>query len=196
MENENVTILSSNCLGGLLYHELGLQFLSPTVNVRFSSPEFVKFIVNIEHYLNAKLEPLNTDEPYPVAMLDDIKIRFVHYHSFDDAVVTWEKRKKRIVWERCFVILNDCDFLSENDLTMLQKSKFRHICVFSAKPYEQYRFCFYLPCFAGRESVGNLMKKSFFTGEMKVEKAFDFVGWFKQEKGPELEAYRRGKYKR
>lgn len=32
---DDVTIISTNCTGGILYHDLGLEFKSPTVNLFF-----------------------------------------------------------------------------------------------------------------------------------------------------------------
>ena len=38
----NITILASNCLGGLLYHTYQLKFSSPLVNTRIDSQEEIK----------------------------------------------------------------------------------------------------------------------------------------------------------
>lgn len=191
LKNSNPTILSSNCLGGLIYHELGLRFQSPTVNIRFSSTDFVKFVLNIEHYLKSEFVEIQSNEDYPVALLDDITVHFVHYHSFDDAVATWKQRGQRMNWENIFVILNDCDGISNSDLAALDNSKYKNVIVFTAKQYPGYRCAFYLPRFKGETCVGNLMKKDFLTGELTASKDFDFVGWFNQEKGQGLEQYRK-----
>ena len=37
-------------------------------------------------------------------------------------------------------------------------------------------------------------EKNILTGEMVIEKEFDFVGWFNQDSGSCLESYRRKKY--
>lgn len=33
LENSDITILSNNCIGGIIYHKLGLRFKSPTINL-------------------------------------------------------------------------------------------------------------------------------------------------------------------
>jgi uncharacterized protein (DUF1919 family) len=33
LTNKEVTIFSSNCIGGVIYHDLGLRFMSPTINL-------------------------------------------------------------------------------------------------------------------------------------------------------------------
>lgn len=50
LKNHDVSIISMNCTGGILSHDLGLQFKSPTVNLFFRAEDFIKFCENIEHY--------------------------------------------------------------------------------------------------------------------------------------------------
>ena len=59
--NKDFTIIASNCTAGILYHELGLKFLSPTINLYMEGDDFVKFCTNINYYLNVEMsqvEPL------------------------------------------------------------------------------------------------------------------------------------------
>ena len=48
MIDRNVTILSMNCTGGILYHELGLPFLSPTINLYIQAEDFIRFCERLE----------------------------------------------------------------------------------------------------------------------------------------------------
>ena len=69
------TIISCNCTGGVMYHDLGWQFMSPTINLYMNCADYVKFCENLDYYLSLKLSPLpDEDRSYPVALLDDIKI--------------------------------------------------------------------------------------------------------------------------
>lgn len=187
----NVSILASNCIGGLLYHDLGKQFMSPTVNTRFSSPDFVKFVCHLEHYLEKTLDFMDTDDGFPVAMLDDVRICFVHYKTRRDAEHKWEERKKRIDFSRIFVLLNDNDGMKDSDYRALDQCAFQNICVFTAQDKTEYRCAFQLREFAGKNEIGNSLKRSWLTGEMLAQRSFDFVAWFNQERGTELECYRR-----
>lgn len=191
LKNPNFTLFSSNCLGGLVYHELGLNFCSPTINLRFSSPDFVKFICNLKHYLKCEFVEIESAQAYPVAYLDDITIHFVHYHSFEEAIAAWERRIKRINWDNIFVLLNDCDGMGNEEYEQLKNLEFKNICVFTAREYSEYPFCFQLSKYKNLTSVGNTMGKSLLTGRMMVEDEFDFVGWFNQDYGVNLEKYRR-----
>ena len=55
LSNDQFTILSSNCIGGVIYHRLGKQFLSPTINMWFRQPDFVSFCLHLDYYLQQKL---------------------------------------------------------------------------------------------------------------------------------------------
>lgn len=89
--NQNITILSMNCTGGILYHDLGLQFLSPTVNLYIKAQDFIKFCENLKYYLSidqmiqCKEPGIVEDRKYPVAYLGDILLYLVHYHTVEEA---------------------------------------------------------------------------------------------------------------
>lgn len=50
--NRDFSFICPNCLGGMLLHDLGLPFLSPTVNLMIHQREFVKFALDIDYYLS------------------------------------------------------------------------------------------------------------------------------------------------
>lgn len=47
LKNREFTILCSNCIGGIIYHRLGLQFRSPTVNLWMHQRDFLNLITNL-----------------------------------------------------------------------------------------------------------------------------------------------------
>lgn len=109
--NDNVTIFANNCWGGLVYHRLGLEFLSPLVNMFFSEEDYLKFLSNPRKYINAKISyekeyfVEETQKSFPVCKCDDIFLYFNHSESFEEANSTWERRKKRINWDNIFVMM-------------------------------------------------------------------------------------------
>ena len=44
LKNTSMTFLAPSCIGGILFHDLGLQFRSPTVNLMMFQPDFVKLV--------------------------------------------------------------------------------------------------------------------------------------------------------
>ena len=55
LKNSDFTIISSNCLGGVISHKLGLKFMSPTVNLFIEPSSFVKFCKNLPFYFEQPL---------------------------------------------------------------------------------------------------------------------------------------------
>ena len=112
----NPSIITNHCIGGIISHDLGLKFLSPTVNLKILPYDFIKFIQNLDRYLNADLIEIESEFPYPVAKLEDITIYFVHYKTFEEAVNKWNERKKRIDFNNIRVIMTARDGASYETL--------------------------------------------------------------------------------
>lgn len=69
--NQTPCIIASNCNGGIIYHDLGLKFLSPTINLFFYPQDYLKFIMNLDHYVKAQLCPpiVVENNRYPIGIL-------------------------------------------------------------------------------------------------------------------------------
>ena len=101
LKNSAPTILCNNCFGGLVYHNLGLQFRSPTVNLFFPNRDFFAFAQDLPAYLAAELrEAQDSGREYPVGELSAngrrIEIYFMHYPDFETAAKKWNERKARM----------------------------------------------------------------------------------------------------
>lgn len=118
LQNHDFEIISSNCIGGILYHDVGEQFRTPTINLII--PEFLKFISNLSVYLNYPLEPGRiTKEGYPCCMCGDIEIIGVHYRNQEHLIHDWSKRVKRVTGKHIFVISTDNFIKTEEDMCIL-----------------------------------------------------------------------------
>lgn len=69
LSNRNFTILCNNCVGGVILHELGERFNSPTVNLFFGAEDYIKFLEKLDYYLSQTLVEVQSDKDYPVAKL-------------------------------------------------------------------------------------------------------------------------------
>ena len=67
--NQNFTIISQNCVGGVIYHELGKQFASPTINMYMDVPDFIKFISNLKDNVYSDFIEIKSDYSYPCAVI-------------------------------------------------------------------------------------------------------------------------------
>lgn len=180
LKNRKFSLLTGNCIGGYLYHQLGLPFLSPTINMMILNQDFKKLILNLEYYLS--ITPITYEDDkfpdVPSAKIDDIILHFTHYNSSEEGIAAWEKRKRRIDIDNLYVIISDID-LSSKDIEELQSAKVKKIVVMTSKDYN-YDYCLYIPAFRGMDHVGDLLGKTI-SGKWKFERYFDFVGWINSE---------------
>ena len=105
LTNRDFSILSSNCVGGIILHNLGQRFNSPTVNLLMTPDDFVKFLERPKHYLGCELREMDAGKDYPVGVLDDIRLDFMHYPDFATAEAKWKERSGRIHWDNLYIIM-------------------------------------------------------------------------------------------
>lgn len=191
LKNSDFSIISSNCIGGVIYHELNERFMSPTINLRIDSKSFVKFVSNLEMYLKQELIFYENDESFPAAHLGDIDILFVHYKDIEEARRKWKTRIRRINWNNLYIMLNDCDGVDYNDLIELNKVKCKNMVIFTAKQYQEFPRTFFLEEFEGQDSVGYTLAKNGITGQWLFERSFDYVSWLNSSNA-NCERFRKG----
>jgi uncharacterized protein (DUF1919 family) len=100
------TILCNMCLVGVIYHDLGLRFNSPTVNLMIPAGEFVSMLQDISQ-IDEEIEVKeDLGKPYPVGLLGDLyTLHFMHYKTFKEAVDTWRRRALRMDRSNPYIIL-------------------------------------------------------------------------------------------
>ncbi|MBR4774133.1 MAG: DUF1919 domain-containing protein [Bacteroidales bacterium] len=108
LANRDFTVIAKDCTGAMLLHDLGLRFDTPTVNLFFTAGDYVKFCSRLEHYIAADLvEDTTVTEPFPVGLLDDVRVYFRHYKTFEAAKQKWQQRSTRIHWDNLFFLMTD-----------------------------------------------------------------------------------------
>lgn len=100
LRNKDFCIISNNCWGSELYGIAKREYNTPFVGLFLSTRDYIKFIKNIEHYVNIELTAahfVTTLNAYPVAQIDECNIHFLHYSSQSEAIVKWNRRRKRLI---------------------------------------------------------------------------------------------------
>lgn len=96
LKADRLVIVASDCTGGMLYHDLKKEFMSPTINLFFSATDYIKFLKNPYFYFNMEMEEIKQNEyEYPIAKLGDITLYLVHYKTVQDAQIKWRERSER-----------------------------------------------------------------------------------------------------
>ncbi len=136
LTNKNFSVISKDCTGALLLHELGLKFNSPTVNLYFTAGDFVKFCADLKRYLSLPVvQDFENDKNFPVGILDDIKVYFMHYQNFDEAVAKWYERSKRIDFDNLFIMMTDGEYSSPEIVKQFDELPYKHKVLFTYKDY-------------------------------------------------------------
>jgi len=165
------SIISQNCIGGVFYHEMGLQFLSPTINLFFREPDFMRFVTNLDHYLSLQLR-MEWEEEYPIGYLDDVRIDFMHYDTCEEAKTAWERRKMRICKDRIVVIATDRNGFDEECFEQWKKLPYRKILYTARKEYAAEPGSVYYPQDESQGYVGNVINNLAF---YKDDLIFDVI---------------------
>lgn len=114
VRNRDFSIICNTCIGGLLYNQLGMQFLSPTINIAFTPDEFIDFCKDLRYYLSCPLVDVSAEmeRPYPVGRLTPqdrehrpVTLLFVHYDTFEQAAERWAARAERVRMDNLVFIM-------------------------------------------------------------------------------------------
>jgi uncharacterized protein (DUF1919 family) len=140
LEDERFTVFSNDCWGQALYSGYGLPYQTPLVGSGMYSDCFLRFLGDIEGYLQSPLRFVNhTRYPglqrirnqrraWPIAVLrDDVEIHFMHYQSEYTSRRAWETGLENLHMDRILV-----KFTADKDgATEAQVEKF------AALPFER-----------------------------------------------------------
>ena len=110
--NHDFSLITNDCVGGVICHDLGEQFRSPTVNLWIPNAHFLAFAQNLEYYLSCEIKETPDDaKPYPVGTIvpkDEkhipIEINFMHYATFEEGYQKWQERSARVNFDRLYFI--------------------------------------------------------------------------------------------
>ena len=143
--NKTPSLICSNCTGGFIYHWLGLKFYSPFINLYLTDYDFVKALSNWDSFLNFDIvEDFGTNKSYPVGIsYDGIRIHFMHYSSFAEAKLAWDRRKKRIDPQNMGVMLTNWRG-DESVIRDFEKLPFKHKVAFVNKDIPETDCTFFL----------------------------------------------------
>ncbi len=109
LEIKDFSLITNNCVGGVIYNNLGLKFTSPTVNLYILDEDYILFCEHACDFIkNGVLKERQSEFSYPSGELTcssgKITIYFMHYSSFQEAESKWQERCKRVNFDNlCFI---------------------------------------------------------------------------------------------
>ncbi|MCR5204105.1 MAG: DUF1919 domain-containing protein [Lachnospiraceae bacterium] len=179
------TLFTSDCMAGLIYHTMGRQFLSPTINMSIKDEDFLKLLMDLQYYFSQEIRFVDS-QYYPIGYIGEdekkVTINFEHYKTNQEASQKWNERKTRII-ENVFVVIADQDFPDKQIDTFKHLGQFlpikRKIMFTWNKERADNKEIFYVKNY-GRDRIkkwSRLRKDGF----RDYEIFFDYVAWLNME---------------
>ena len=183
LKNRDFSLISSNCNGALILHDLGLRFNSPFVNLWIRPKDYIKMLKDLKGYMESDLVFVNEEGiSYPIGLLKDIKVYFQHYSSREEALKKWNERKNRINYDNLFVIFTDRDGCTIEDIKEFDNiESIKNKVVFTHSRTNDIDSAVYIKGFENEDEVGNLYE---YMTPRKIKKyydQFDYVRWFNRQ---------------
>ena len=182
LKNDNFTIIANTCIAGVMYHKLGKQFLSPTINLWMHDVDFYRFLRDMDAYLEQPLRFVPNELGYPTAYCGDMLIHFNHYQTEKEAAKKWYERIKRINKDNLYIIGADRPVdgveVTYEDIASLKEVPCKGKVVFSTRHYDDIDYIVPLPKAPDGDFVNTYMfDKNKNLNRWRWEDAFDWVHW-------------------
>lgn len=149
---KQISLISQQCIGGVIYHDMEMKFLSPTINLYLDAKDFIKMVENLQYYMSLPIKVENQDGKI-VGFLEDLKIIFLHYDEVETAKEKWEERKQRILWDKLFIICTDRDGFDDECFERFKNLKYPKVLVTRNEKWKDEDFCVYLEKYKNEDFI-------------------------------------------
>lgn len=186
--NHTFSLITNNCVGGVICHDLGEQFRSPTVNLWIPNDCFLSFAQNLRYYLSCEIEEMQDEsKPYPVGRIvprDDqhipIPLFFQHYSSFEEAIAKWKERSKRVNYDYLYYIWDYDKKECSEELIAFDRWNVRKLVIIH-EPISGIQHFEITRCYQNDPQHGKLLKIIEKTGKRYLDE-IDYLGFLNGER--------------
>lgn len=179
LKNDTFSIISNNCWGGLVYQDFDLKYSSPFVGLFVVGEDYIKLLQNLKYYLGCKLVfesetkhqylKGSVNQVYPIGLLDDIEIHFLHYKTENEARTKWEKRLKRLNWDNLYVKYSETKTSDPDLIKEFDNLPFSNKICFTANKYPNLKSSIQITEFENKGYLEDYLKK--------YKKYFNVIDW-------------------
>jgi len=166
-EIKDISIISQQCIGGIVYHDMGMKFLSPTINLYLEAKDFIEMVENLEEYMKLPIN-VKKEDGLVIGELGKLRVIFLHYNEIEEAKEKWEERKKRILWDKIFVICTDRDEFDDECFERFKKLKYPKALITRNSKWKDEEFCVYLEKYCKEEYIPNTIPTREFYEKNKI----------------------------
>ena len=190
-KNKKITIISQNCVGGMIYHELKMKFYSPTINMFIENENFLKLCLNPQKYFSTDAIPfiesyvdkIDSSIQYPIIKVNDIELCCLHYKNCRDACDDWNRRRKRINFKKICIIANTWNFHDNYELiNKLSSVKYPIVIFTDLEKYKNVKNFIYLDNEKYKKDIRGMVRPNLTDSEINgykknYEVEFDMFNW-------------------
>lgn len=190
LKNSDFTIISQNCIGGVMLHDLGQSFNTPTINLFMTSNDYIIFLENLKSYIGHKLSFVPSEKNYPKAQITvmssegekTINLYFPHDNDENKIQSDWERRSKRVRYDNLFIIAIDRDGLTPEILERFNKLSYKNKILLSSKKYLQYPFVQYYKKYKNEKQLTSMLKIVNVFGKREYGCGWNYIQWLNNGK--------------
>lgn len=181
LKNKNFTIISDNCNGGIILHDLRMQFSTPTVNLYMMPEDYLRFLKNPKKYIQTPPVEMHEDGiSFPIGIIKDVKIYFMHYESIEKAAEKWLERGARVNFDNLYVMMTDKNGCTKEQAREFDNLPYKHKVFFTSKKQFDISCAVWMRDFEGQPEVGVLSdwKPGFW--KRRYLDDFDYIGFLNE----------------
>lgn len=129
-----------------------------------SNKDFVNLCLHLEEYIESPLfDSLEKGKNgYPIGLLKNefgqIKIHFMHYASFSEARIKWQRRCNRIDYNNIRVVCDAKANIDNEYIKLFASIPYTKILLSSNMP-DEYIFCYNMKCYQLEPDLESLVKR-------------------------------------
>ena len=184
--NHDFSLITNDCIGGVICHDLGEQFRSPTVNLWIPNTQFLEFAQNLQYYLSCEIqETPDPAKPYPVGTIvptDNrhipIEVNFMHYPSFEVGYAKWKERSDRVNYDRLYFIWHYYDEPGPDRLRIFDQWDARTLAIVH-EPVDGIRSYGLTHCYEQNPHNGKILDVIEKSGKRYLDE-IDYIGFLNQ----------------
>lgn len=169
-----MSVISSDCSGGVLCHDYGLPLDSPTVNLIIEDDNFISFCRNLPKYLQEELIDGGFDKNngYPIAYCGDIIIKGIHYHTFNDLLLTWNRRRQRVHYDNLVYIMTERQIINPDSFDSFMRLDGKKLFLSSESFAAEHDRA------VGLKEFDRMFMFDGYSGHRYMDKEFNFAKWY------------------
>lgn len=183
LKNDNLTLISNNCNGCVLLHELGVRYNSQFVNLFLYAEDYIAYLENFDYYNEQEILFDHNWTEYPIGKLGNLTVHFVHYKTEEEAIDKWNERKRRIDKENMFIIFTQQKGCDDSIVRRFDRLPFENKVIFTYRNYSDVLSAVCIDKYKNNPLGVHMFLD--FESPFSIRRnydVFDFISWFNGEK--------------